>query len=249
MPEHRVFPAVVTSVADLGASLRRITVAAPELASHRPIGPDEYIGLLMPRDGRPLVVPPPGEPNIRAAISTMSDDDRPDLRWYTIRRARPEACEIDIDIVVHGDHGPGTRFARRARIGSTVGVRESSALYTYDSCVSSRLLVGDETAIPAIARILESTTCSGPTTAIIETADPADRLVDGVQWVDRTDVPGEGLERAVRATPLGPALDLAWVCGERDAVKRIRRHLVDERSVDRTAVTFSGYWRLGQARG
>lgn len=39
----------------------------------------------------------------------------------------------------------------------------------------------------------------------------------------------------------------AWLAGERAAIKRMRRHLVTETGIDRTAVAFMGYWRLGRA--
>ncbi|WP_214411664.1 siderophore-interacting protein [Sphaerisporangium fuscum] len=39
----------------------------------------------------------------------------------------------------------------------------------------------------------------------------------------------------------------AWLAGEAGVVKRLRRHLVGELGVDRSAVAFMGYWRLGRA--
>lgn len=39
----------------------------------------------------------------------------------------------------------------------------------------------------------------------------------------------------------------AWIAGEADAIKTVRRHLVSECGVDRRRVAFMGYWRLGQS--
>lgn len=61
-------------------------------------------------------------------------------------------------------------------------------------------------------------------------------------------VSGRGAGGTVRAATLPEDIDDAWVCGERRAVQEIRRHLV-ERGVSRDRITFSGYWRLGEARG
>jgi NADPH-dependent ferric siderophore reductase len=103
----------VTAVRDLTPHMRRLTIAAAEFADYAPVGPDEYLGLLLPRNERvPLVLPAnDGTGNIRAATASLPGAERPDLRWYTLRDHRPDSREIDIDFVLHGDEGPGTRFA------------------------------------------------------------------------------------------------------------------------------------------
>ncbi|WP_417541318.1 siderophore-interacting protein [Microbacterium maritypicum] len=248
----RVFAAEVTAVRDLTPHMRRLTISAAEFADYAPAGPDEYLGLLLPRDeSAPLVLPVnDGTENIRAAVAAIPGEDRPDLRWYTLRCHRPDAREIDVDFVVHGDEGPGTRFAGRARVGSPLGIRECTALYAPLPETRARVIVGDESAIPAIARILE-TTEAADTQVFIEISGPAEKqeLAGAVTWVERRgELPGVRLQRAVRAATLPEVIDYAWVCGERLAVQEIRRHLV-ERGVSKDRITFSGYWRLGEARG
>ena len=44
-------------------------------------------------------------------------------------------------------------------------------------------------------------------------------------------------------------LDYAWLCGESGLATSLRRHLVQEIGMDKRAITFSGYWKLGAARG
>ncbi|MFK4790742.1 siderophore-interacting protein [Microbacterium sp. ZW T5_56] len=246
----RVFLATVTRTRQLTPHMRRLTLTAAEFSDYAPIGPDEYLGLLMPRDDEaPLRLPEEGGENIRAAVAEIPEHERPDLRWYTLRAHRPAQREIDVDFVVHGDEGPGTRFALRARIGSVLGVRECTALYAALPEASTRIIVGDETALPAIARILEDTSCDH-TRVFIEIGDPADAqpLAGDVEWVLRGgDRPGDRLVAAVRDADLGARIDYAWVCGERLAVQEIRRHLVDH-GVAKDRITFSGYWRVGEAR-
>lgn len=248
----RVFAAEVTAVRDLTPHMRRLTIAAAEFADYTPAGPDEYLGLLLPRDEKAALVLPSndGTENIRAAVAAIPDTERPDLRWYTLRHHRPDAREIDIDFVVHGDEGPGTRFAGRARVGSTLGIRECTALYAPLPETRSRVIIGDESSLPAIARILEAT--EAPETHVfIEIADAAEEqdLAGDVTWVEREGaLPGARLQQAVLAAELPETIDYAWVCGERLAVQELRRHLVD-RGVSKDRITFSGYWRLGEARG
>lgn len=248
----RTFAAEVVAVDELTPRMRRLTLAAHEFADVVPLGLDEYVGLLLPRDETtPLVMPvaDAGE-NIRAAVAVLPDRVRPDLRWYTVRSVRPERGEIDIDMVVHGDDGPGTRFARRARPGVPVGVREGTALYNPPGGGGAQVLIGDETALPAIARILEGSGGRPHPRVFIETTDATARLplAAPVRWVDRAGTPGAALEAAVRNATLPERIDYAWICAERTGVQHIRRHLVIDRAVPRSRITFSGYWRLGEPR-
>lgn len=97
----------VVAVRDLGTATRRLTIAADTLRTFERSGPDEYVGLLMPERGARLVMPA-DRPDPRAAVAAMPEGERPALRWYTIRAHRPEAGEIDVDVVRHGDSGPVT---------------------------------------------------------------------------------------------------------------------------------------------
>jgi NADPH-dependent ferric siderophore reductase len=153
------FGARVTAVRDVTPHMRRLTIAAAEFTDYAPVGPDEYLALLLPRnESVPLVLPAnDGTGNIRAAIASIPGEERPDLRWYTLRDHRPDSREIDIDFVLHGDEGPGTRFAGQARVGSTLGIRECTALYAPLPGTRVRVIIGDESSLPTIARVLEAT--------------------------------------------------------------------------------------------
>ena len=65
--------------------------------------------------------------NVRTAVAQIPEAQRPEMRWYTVRALRPEAAEIDVDIVVHGDSGPGSAWALRAAPGDRVGFRASGS--------------------------------------------------------------------------------------------------------------------------
>ncbi|SEC03886.1 NADPH-dependent ferric siderophore reductase, contains FAD-binding and SIP domains [Paramicrobacterium humi] len=49
------------------------------------------------------------------------------------------------------------------------------------------------------------------------------------------------------ASAPGPEDMYAWIAGEAGAVKTLRRFLVSETGLDRRAVAFMGYWRLGKS--
>lgn len=256
---HAQFGASVAAVRDLNDSMRRITLAAPELTGYDLAGPDEYFGLLMPGvDGR-LHLPDAERVNVRAAVSEMPEEEQPGLRWYTIRELRRDRGEVDIDIVTHGDSGPGSAWAMRAAVGDAVGFRSGGALYTSFE-PRRQLLVADETAAPALLAILDERARRGlpglgdGITAHVEV--PSARVLDGMEVPAEATVhergdadPGTSVLAALAADPTTTAdLDYAWACGESGLATSLRRHLVQE-GMDKRAITFSGYWKLGAARG
>lgn len=240
----------VEAVTDVAAHVRRITFSAAEFRSYVTNGADEYFGLLIPRDGR-LVMPDPHEVNLRRAVHRMPEDDRPELRWYTLRAVRPEQGEVDVDIVLHGDAGPGSAWATRVAIGEHVGFRQHTALHL-PPATGHQLLIADETGAPALAAILESLDNPAAATVLVEVPDLGylSPLPDGIEAivVQRGDrQPGEAALERLTGLDL-PALSYAWICGEHTLATGVRRHLVKERDVNRRSVMFSSFWTLGEAR-
>lgn len=257
--EHTAFAMTVAGTQDLGGGMRRITFAAPELETYTLAGPDEYLGLLMPRPGRRLHRPEGARSDVRAALAAMPEDERPDLRWYTVRAHRPEVAEIDVDIVTHGDSGPGSAWALRAKVGDPVGLTSGGALYRGAQVEGPQLLVADETAVPALAAVLDDRSRRGLDDSDlrlhVEVADRA--LLGGYDLPESTrvhergsDAPGAAVHRALAADPASTTdLRYAWLCGEAGMVTSLRRHLVREVGMDRRSILFCGYWKVGAARG
>lgn len=246
------FTMTVHAVTELSPRLRRITFRANEFADYARTGPDESFVLLMPANGRDeVVMPSVDRMNIRQAIRQLPEADRPDMRWYTIRAWRQEQREIDVDFVLHGDAGPGTRWASAAEPGQTIGFRAGSASYRPPVGGGVELLAADETALPALSTILETGT-SGTPQVFVELPDesfrgPLDADVP-ITWLYRGDeAPGSRLLPAVRDADLS-TVDYAWLCGESAIATGLRRQLVRDRGVDRRRILFSGYWKVGQAR-
>lgn len=249
------FAMTVRAVTDVASQVRRVTCAAPELLEYAANGPDEYFGLLMPGPSG-LHLPDDGV-NVRRSVARMPAEDRPGLRWYTIRAVRPDSGEIDVDIVRHGDAGPGTAWAGRVEVGDRAGFRQGTALYA-DTWPQPQLLVADETGAPALAAILEAWAAPTQPVAIVEVPDldhlsplPAGVEVTVVERGSRT--PGSAALQAVQdryaaGSSLGDELGFAWVCGESQLATAVRRHLVKGCGLDRRRVMFSGFWKLGAAR-
>ena len=252
---YRVFRAQVRSLRRLCPSFLRVTVGGDDLSGFADNGYDQHLKLLLPVPGRGLADLPAGP------------------GWYQAWRALPgdELAMVGPDARYDGVHG-GVDFQPPPRTGAV-------------------LLAGDETAVPAIAAILERLPATTVGEALLEVplGDDALELVapPGLRcsWLGRDGAAHGSLlvpavEAAVRrlapgartagppapppmaaadddelwevplgpgGTPLAEATDLyAWLAGEAAVIRRLRRHLLEERGLDRRAVALMGYWRLGR---
>jgi NADPH-dependent ferric siderophore reductase len=125
-PKPKRVPRNVTvrRVADLGPHFRRITLGGPELAGFPADSHGSYIKLLIPKPPPPPPAPEAeagGAAHKSAADAGTASGGEHFVRTYTIRHHRPDANELDLDIVLHaaGENtyadGPGAAWARAAR--------------------------------------------------------------------------------------------------------------------------------------
>jgi NADPH-dependent ferric siderophore reductase len=176
------------------------------------------------------------------------------LRSYTARRQDAHRCEVEIDFVLHGN-GPAATWAAAAVPGAALGVAGAGALG--NRAAAALLLAGDETALPAIHRILAA---AAPTTrgvVLLEVAGPAEEqplpAPPGitVRWLHRgATAPGEStqLTDAVAALDRFDSDDVfAWVAAESGAVRTIRADLRGRWGLGRSQHHAIGYWRRGRA--
>ncbi|HEX3304466.1 MAG TPA: siderophore-interacting protein [Thermomicrobiales bacterium] len=78
--------------------------------------------------------------------------------------------------MLHEAYGFGADWAADAEPGMIVGMWEPRVGYTPDASIAWQLLVGDETAVPAIGAILEALPAGARATVIIEVADRLDEI-------------------------------------------------------------------------
>ncbi|WP_112248529.1 siderophore-interacting protein [Kribbella monticola] len=254
--------ATVASIEDLSPHLRRVTFVAPRLADVVTAGPDQRIKVLLsPPDGGVLRLPT--GPEWYADWCSMPAEERFVMRTYTVRAMRPELAELDIEFVLHGVNGPASAWVSETRPGDQVGLivpfsvdttsikglLNSGVDYVPPATSTSRILVADETALPAVAAILENLPAGVRATVFIEVPDardirplPSPGEVD-VAWITR----GTGsLPEALKAADLPYDADYAWVAGESGMIKQVRRHLVNTVGLPKPAVSFQGYWKRGE---
>jgi NADPH-dependent ferric siderophore reductase len=231
----------VTTVDRITPGTVRITLHGAEIV--RPT-PDAAVKLFFPLPGQdtPTLTPPVTGDVVRwyRAYLAIPDAIRPPMRTYTVRATRPKLAEFDVDFVLHDHGGPASRWASSARPGDMVAFLGPTGIYQVPEGTRRRLLVGDLTALPAIASIIESAPAGTPVRAFVRVDDHVEcQPLPGadVRWIV-----GGDLVEALRSTRLEAGVH-AWMAGEATLVRAVRRHLIDERGLDRHAVLFHGYWR------
>jgi NADPH-dependent ferric siderophore reductase len=248
-----VYDVAVSRSERITPHLVRVTFGAEELRGFRDDGPDQRFKLMLPRPGQTQPILPDRQ-DWYASWLAMPAATRPVLRTYTVRTARPDQAEMDVDFVLHDPAGPASRWAANARPGDRVGLCAAWAEYEVPPQTQRQLIVGDHTALPAISAICERMTAGTRADVVIEVPGAADQLpirtpVDPpVRWLHREPGrPGTALLEAVLALPAEPTWEYAWVAADRETVAAIRRHLVTHRGLAPTSIMFMGYWRTDGA--
>jgi NADPH-dependent ferric siderophore reductase len=242
----------VRAVRDLTPHMRRITLAGPELAGFHSAAFDDHVKLFFPLPGTETARP--GMPRFDGK-PRQPGDPLPGLskgRDYTPRRHDPRAGELDIDFVIHGA-GPGSTWAAGAAPGHWLVLAGPKGSRIVPDDFDNYLLIGDETALPAIGRRLEELPLRANAITLVEVADASEELPlasrAGVKrlWVHRGAAPageGSGLLRALRELPLPPGDTYVWGGGESRVMRAVRKHLEDERGLSEDWVRTAGYWKL-----
>jgi len=213
----------VVRVEALGAHFRRVTFAGEALADFASPSFDDHVKFILEGEGV-----------------------EPVMRDYTPRRYDNATRELTIEFALHGD-GPVAGWAAKAQPGQRVTVAGPRGSFIIPLDYEWHLLVGDETALPAIARRLEELPAIARAIVILKAEDATDRRtlasaagVD-VRWVSRDDE----LVEAVRALELPTGEGYAWCAGEAATMAALRHILVNEKGHDRHAIRAAAYWKRG----
>jgi NADPH-dependent ferric siderophore reductase len=233
----------VLRVIDLTPRMRRITLGGPELAGFVSLGTDDHVKLLFPQNAEQ-----------QAALQTLvlgagkDNGPMPAMRDYTPRRYDLQTLELDIDFVLHGD-GPASTWAEQAQPGQFLHIGGPRGSMIVPDIFDSYLLIGDETALPAIARRLEGLAANRRALVVIEVENGAEqqKLESAAQvdviWVLREGGKDHLLSTVKQLTVPGGSL-YAWVATETKVSRQIRRVLLDEHGLNEQFVKAVGYWRL-----
>jgi NADPH-dependent ferric siderophore reductase len=251
----------------LSAHWIRVTLGGGEIERFRPMGFDQWFRLFLPIGGDAGLERVPAKANKMFGylkFLRIPDGERPVMRNYTVRAYRPATseagAEIDVDFVLHGSAadgtaGPASRWAETCLPGEHVLIIDEGLTFNPQRGTGRVVLIGDETALPAIASISASLPVDATGTAIIEVPSEEDALEfphpSGLElvWIVRPHdlAPGALALETLGRTALPDAPFHAYAAGEQALASGARKHLVGERGVDKNAVSFCGYWKIGSA--
>ncbi|MFJ5862494.1 siderophore-interacting protein [Pseudarthrobacter sp. NPDC092439] len=212
---------------------------------------DRYVKIVFPQPG----VRYPEPLDLWQIRETMPREQWPFTRTYTIRWVDEAARELAIDFVVHGDEGLAGPWAARAEPGDPLTFTGPGGAYNPSPDADWYLFAGDEAALPAIAAVLESLPAGAAGLAFLEVDSDADiqqlRAPAGVRisWLTRDGSPAGSGSRLVDAVA-----DADWpdgrvdvfAHGERGYMKGLRQVFFEQRGLERSQVSLSGYWAKGR---
>lgn len=216
----------VLRVETLSPHVRSVTLGGEALADFVSLSFDDHIKLFLP----------------------ATDGSGPVARDYTPRHFDADKRELTIEFALHGT-GPAASWAAQAKVGEQIGIGGPRGSFIVPKDLDWHLLVGDDSALPAIARRLAELPSDATVFAIVQMPDPTDRRAlpsaapVRLQWVSDT----AKCLAAVRALKLPAGEGFAWCAGEAVNMASLRRVLVEELGVDRHAVRAAAYWKRGTA--
>lgn len=232
----------VLRVVDLTPRMRRITLGGPELAGFTSLGTDDHVKLLFPQNAEEQAALDNFNPSAGKAQGPM-----PEMRDYTPRRYDLDTLELDIDFVLHGD-GPASTWAAQAEPGQYLNIAGPRGSMIVPDIFDSYLLVGDETALPAIARRLEGLAPNRRALVVVEVENGAEQQIlqspaqVQVIWVLR-EGRQDNLLRTVQQLEMPGGKLYAWVATESKVSRQIRKVLLEEKGLDQDLVKAVGYWK------
>ncbi len=223
----RQYAAEVLRREQLTPHLVRLTLGGPGLAGFTSTGiPDEWVGLVVP--------------------------DQFQSRYYTVRSWT--GAELVLDVVVH-ETGLVTEWAARDCVGETVTVTDPRGSFALPVGAAWLLLVGDLTALPAMARIAEEAPAGLPVRTWAEVPDAGELRASGylpqgpeVTWLAPPAAGTSDLAAVVEGIDWPDGEGYFWMAGESAQMRAIRKHLMRVRGLPSPAYDVMGYWRGGGAK-
>jgi NADPH-dependent ferric siderophore reductase len=242
----------VVQISDLTPHMRRIRLAGEDLARFGKFG-GMHIRMLFPtRD-----VPDPVWPVLGSNGLPLwpSPDHRPVARAYTIRSLDIDGRFMDVDFLIHDGESVGSAWALEAALGQKVGIMGPVGRPVRQA--NWYVLGGDETALPAISRLLETLPAATRGVAFIEVADAGERqpIANATQievcWLERQGAPAGADGRLARQMLSvewpREGTSFGWFAAEAAVAKVVRDQWRGAMGLGRDQTIAAAYWRRGTA--
>jgi len=221
----------VTAIQRLTPGMLRIRFGGEDLSDFVSLGADDHVKIFIP--------------------TASGEIERRD---YTPRQYDNASRCLVIDFAVH-DAGPATRWALDARVGDTLEIGGPRGSAIISKRVKRFLLIGDETALPAIGRRIEEAGSDHRITSIVAVSDLDDRqtfetaadltMLWACRPLDQASDPA-ALLALLKTVELQPET-LFWIAAEASVMRALRDYMVNERGHPLEWTKTSGYWAMGKA--
>jgi NADPH-dependent ferric siderophore reductase len=209
--------------------------------------PDDHVKLFFPNSAGQLVLPTAGTGRLEFPEGLEPSP----MRDYTPRHYDDEFNELTVDFVLHGD-GPAANWAAQAQPGQRIGAGGPRGSFIVADDFDHYVMIGDETALPAVGRWLDELPYGAQATALVEIPGSADRqsLSSRAQveltWLERDSLDPAAsrlLEQALERLPAPRGDAFWWIAAESSRARRMRQYLTDELGVPKEWVRATGYWK------
>lgn len=227
----------------------RVTLGGPGIAGFESHHPDEHMKLVFPDADTGLTRAPTQDGD-----HLDWADPFPPTREYTVRRYDRDAGEVDIDFVVHAG-GLASEWAQQAPIGSTLWIAGPRPSLYVPPAFGFLVLLGDETALPAIGRWLEELPDDARGVAAVEIHDDAERqdlrVPHGftLTWLSRGGAPAGTTtllgDFAERIELPSDTHTYVFASAEAGCVKPVRRW-ARAQGIGPKQSDIGGYWKKGR---
>jgi NADPH-dependent ferric siderophore reductase len=235
----------VVSREELSPRMLRLVLGGEALHGLPPADPAASVRLVVPWAGDLFEVP-----TWTGNEFLLSDGRRPALRTFTPVAFDADANHLTLDIVRHRG-GAISEWAESVTIGAAAAISGPGRGEAIDPDAHRYILLGDETAIPAIRQMIDAIPATVQIDVHIETVVREARLELpphpglSVTWHDADPAaPPCSQIRAAIARLDFDASTRVWAAGEAAAVQAIRKYLFTERAVPRHHASIRGYWKV-----
>ncbi|MGV3573876.1 MAG: siderophore-interacting protein [Devosia sp.] len=239
----------VTAVTDITPLMRRVRLTGDMEGFVSPGHADHIKAFFFPEGVAPLL------PVIGPNGAEFEPGTRPEMRDYTPRYWNAAEGWIELDFVLHGD-GPASSWAAVATPGKTIVIGGPRGSMVVPTTYDWYLLVGDETALPAIGRRIEELPENAVVVAVVEVDSAAEEQTFETRadldliYVHRNGAPAGSttlLLDKVKTLDLPKGDAYAYIAGESGMSKSVRQHLTETRGFNPEWVKAAGYWLTGTA--
>lgn len=240
----------VVSVTDLSPVLRRIVVAGDDLEGFVSEGFDDHVKLFPTPRGQTPYLPQVGEDG-----QPVWGEHRPVARDYTPRSFDAANKALTLEFVI-GHGGPATEWAEQVQVGDALGLGGPRGSMVVSTDYATHVLIGDETALPAIGRRLAELP-SGVKAVVVAEVEDETYQIDlpskadvTIHWAYRHGEARGGGQALTRlavevARSVDPLDAYVWAATESSVARAMRPQLLAANGFDPKHMKVAGYWRVG----